>query len=81
MLVLYSSSGGLGKVDDGCLCWCCIVLMVDKEGWIGGCLCWCCIVLVVDKVRLGWWMLMLELYSSSGIQGKVGMVDAYVGAQ
>ena len=31
-------------------------------------------------VRLGWWMLMLVLYSSSGGHGKVGMVDAYVGA-
>ena len=35
---------------------------------------------MVDKVRLGRWMLMLVLYSSSGGQGKVGMVDAYVGA-
>ena len=35
---------------------------------------------MVDKVRWGWWMLMLLLYSSSGGQGKVGMVDAYVGA-
>ena len=35
---------------------------------------------MVDKVRLGWWMLMLVLYSSSGGQGKVGKVDAYVGA-
>ena len=35
---------------------------------------------MVDKVRLGWWMHMLVLYSSSGGQGKVGMVDAYVGA-
>ena len=26
--------------------------------------------------RLGWWMLMLVLYSSSGGQGKVGMVGA-----
>ena len=43
-------------------------------------LCWCCIVLVVDMVRLGWWMLMLVLYSSSGGHGKVGMVDVYVGA-
>ena len=34
----------------------------------------------MDKVRWGWWMLMLVLYSSSGGQGKVGMVDAYVGA-
>ena len=32
-------------------------------------------------VRLGWWMLTLELYSSSGGQGKVVMVDAYVGTQ
>ena len=31
---------------------------------------------MVDKVRLGW----LVLYSSSGGQGKAGMVDAYVGA-
>ena len=31
---------------------------------------------MVDKVRLGWWMLMLVLYSSSGGQGKVGMVGA-----
>ena len=36
-------------------------------------------MVVVDKVRLGWRMLMLVLYSSSGGQGKVGMVDAYVG--
>ena len=35
---------------------------------------------MVDKVRLGWWMLMLGLYNSSGGQGKVGMVDAYVRA-
>ena len=35
---------------------------------------------MVDKVRLGWWKLILVLYSSSGGQGKVGMVDAYVGA-
>ena len=35
---------------------------------------------MVDKVRLGWKKLMLVLYSSSGKQGKVGMVDAYVGA-
>ena len=34
---------------------------------------------MVDMVRLGWWMFMLVLYSSSGGQGKVGMVDAYVG--
>ena len=34
----------------------------------------------MDKERLGWWMLILELYISSGGQGKVGMVDAYVGA-
>ena len=36
MLVLYSSSGGDGKVwDGGCLCWCCIVLVVDmvRLGW------------------------------------------------
>ena len=31
-------------------------------------------------VRLVWWMLILVLYSSSGGHGKVGMVDAYVGA-
>ena len=30
-------------------------------------------------VRLGWRMFMLVLYSSSGGQGKVEMVDAYVG--
>ena len=35
---------------------------------------------MVDKVRLGWWMFMSVLYSSSGGQGKVGMVDAYVDA-
>ena len=35
---------------------------------------------MVDKVRLGWWMLMLVLYSSSGGPGKVGVVDAYVDA-
>ena len=35
---------------------------------------------MVDMVRLGWWMLMLVLYSSSGGLGKVGMEDAYVGA-
>ena len=35
---------------------------------------------MVDKVRLGWWMLMLVLYSSRVGHGKVGMVDAYVGA-
>ena len=35
---------------------------------------------MVDKVRFGWWILMLVLYSSSVGQGKVGMVDAYVGA-
>ena len=35
---------------------------------------------MVDKVRLGWSKLILVLYSSSGGQGKVGMVDAYVGA-
>ena len=27
-----------------------------------------------------WWMFMLVLYSSSSGHGKVGMVDAYVGA-
>ena len=31
-------------------------------------------------VRLGWWMLMLVLYSSRGGHGKVEMVDAYVDA-
>ena len=35
---------------------------------------------MVEMVRLRWWMLMLVLYSSSGGHGKVGMVDAYVGA-
>ena len=35
---------------------------------------------MVGMVRLGWWMLMLVLYSSSGGHGKVWMVDAYVGA-
>ena len=50
------------------------------QGWDSGCLCWCCIVLVVDMVRLGWWMFMLVLYSSSSGHGKVEMVDAYVGA-
>ena len=35
---------------------------------------------MVDKVRLGWRMFMLVLYSSSDGHGKVGMVDAYVGA-
>ena len=35
---------------------------------------------MVDKVRFGWWMLMLVLYNSSDGHGKVGMVDAYVGA-
>ena len=35
---------------------------------------------MVTKVRLRWWMLMLVQYNSSGGQGKVGMVDAYVGA-
>ena len=34
---------------------------------------------MVGMVRLGWWMLMLVLYSSSGGQGKVGMVNVYVG--
>ena len=34
----------------------------------------------MDKERLGWSMLLLVLYSSSGGQGKVAMVDAYVGA-
>ena len=31
-------------------------------------------------MRLGWWILMLVLYSSSGGHGKVGLGDAYVGA-
>ena len=35
---------------------------------------------MVDKVRLGWWMLMVVLYSSSGGHGKVGMVYAFIGA-
>ena len=35
---------------------------------------------MVDRIRLGWRMLMLVLYSSSGGHGKVGMVEAYVGA-
>ena len=35
---------------------------------------------MVGMVRLGWWMFMLMLYSSSGGQGKVGLVDVYVGA-
>ena len=35
---------------------------------------------MVDMVSLGWWMLMLGLNSSSCGHGKVGMVDAYVGA-
>ena len=30
---------------------------------------------MVDKVRLGWSMLLLVLYSSSGGQGRFGMVD------
>ena len=30
--------------------------------------------------KVGGWMLMLVLYSSSGGQGRVGMEDAYVGA-
>ena len=29
-------------------------------------------------VKLGWWMLMLVLYSSSSGYGKIGMVDTYV---
>ena len=32
----------------------------------------------MDMVRLGWWMLMLVLCSSSDGHGKVGTVDAYV---
>ena len=35
---------------------------------------------MVGMVRLGWWMFILVLYSSSGGHGKVGMVDAFVGA-
>ena len=35
---------------------------------------------MVDMVSLGWWLLMLVLYSASGGHGKVGMVNAYVGA-
>ena len=35
---------------------------------------------MVDMVRLIRWMRMLVLYSSSGGHGKVGMVDAFVGA-
>ena len=35
---------------------------------------------MVDMVWLGWWMLMLMLYSFSGGQGKVGMLDTDVGA-
>ena len=35
---------------------------------------------MLDMVRLRWWILMLVLYSSSGGQGKVWMVDNYVGA-
>ena len=35
---------------------------------------------MVDMLRLGWWVLMLVLYSSSGGHGKVGMVDSYLGA-
>ena len=31
-------------------------------------------------MRLGWWILMLVLYSSNGGHGKVGLGDAYVGA-
>ena len=34
----------------------------------------------MDMVRLGWRMLMLVLYRSSGGHGKVEMVDTYVGA-
>ena len=33
-----------------------------------------------DMVRLGWWMLMLVLYSSGDGHGKVGIEVAYVGA-
>ena len=29
---------------------------------------------------MGWWMLMLEQNNSNGGQGKVWLVDAYVGA-
>ena len=35
---------------------------------------------MVDKVRLGWWIITSVLYSSSGGQGKVGIVEAYIGA-
>ena len=35
---------------------------------------------MVDMIRFGWWMLIEVLYSCSGRQGKVGLVDAYVGA-
>ena len=35
---------------------------------------------MVDSIRLGWWSLILVLCSSSDGHGKVGMVDAYVGA-
>ena len=34
----------------------------------------------MDIVMLGWWMLVLVLYSSSGGHGKVGMEGAYVGS-
>ena len=35
---------------------------------------------MVYKVRVEWWTLRLVLYSASVGHGKVGMVDAYVGA-
>ena len=35
---------------------------------------------MVDMVSLGWCMIMLLVNSSTGGHGKVGMVDAYVGA-
>ena len=35
---------------------------------------------MVDMARLGRWMLMLVLYSPSGGYGKIGKMDAYVGA-
>ena len=82
MLVLYSSSGGHGKVGMvDVYGWCCIVLVVDmvRLGW------WMLMLELYSssgghgKVGIEW-MFMLVLYSSSGGQGKVGMVDAYVGA-
>ena len=35
---------------------------------------------MVDSISLGWWMLMILLYSSRGGHGKVGMVDVYADA-